>query len=248
MNCLERLQKVSACSVSEEDSLLLYGDKDHYLFTPEESDYIVSVGGDGAVLRASRVAINADKPLIGVKAGRLGFLTAIHIDEAEILTEDYLSSIERQTCSLLSYECGGKKGMAVNDVVLGKSYFGETVELEVKVNGNFLGRWRCDGVIVSTPLGSTSYNISAGGPVILPEAKAIAITPICPHELGPLTYVTSEDSEICVEVIRETKEKPCLFVDGEDIGRVSSFKVTLSDKKLTLLKNSFVSETLTLLK
>ncbi len=172
----------------------------------------------------------------------------MHIDEAEILTEDYLASIERQTCSLLSYEYNGETGMAVNDVVLGKSYFGETVELEVTVDGNFLGRWRCDGVIIATPLGSTSYNISAGGPVILPDAKAVAITPICPHELGPLTYITSEESEIDVKVIRETKEAPCLFIDGEEKGHVDSFKVTLSDKKLTLLKNSFVSETLTLLK
>lgn len=154
----------------------------------------------------------------------------------------------RQNYSLLSYDTETEKGIAVNDVVLGKTYFGETVELETTIDGNFLGRWRCDGIIIATPLGSTSYNLSAGGPVVLPDAKAIVITPICPHGFGPLTYIASENSEIIVKVIRESKAEPSLFVDGEDKGHINTLKVRISKQKLLLLKNGFVSETLSSLK
>ncbi len=225
------------CYFSKKDSEILFGSRCN-AGSAESCDVIVSVGGDGAVLKSSQTALQFDKPLLGINGGRLGYLCAFELAEAECITPQKIQSLHRSERKLACLK--GKNGnvSALNDIVLAKENYGSVIWIEVYCNGQKMMSFRGDGVIISTPTGSTSYNFSAGGPVLLPGCGCFAITPICPHLSDAGTLVVPEDFELKVTVAENPSNKAFVYCDGVMQSEVQQcVTVGKADKILTLLVN-----------
>jgi NAD+ kinase len=173
------------------------------------SDLLLVFGGDGTMLRVVREVRGSQTPILGINAGRLGFLTAVPSKELapalhKIWAGDF--SIESRCLVEASGSAGGKPTTltALNDIVITRGAASRMIELDVIVNNEPLTRYRCDGLIVSSPTGSTAYSLSAGGAIIAPSSDVLAITPICPHTLSNRSVIVSLDSVIQVRVLSET--------------------------------------------
>ncbi len=181
-----------------------------------EVDIVFIVGGDGTILRAAKYAVMFDKPIIGINAGRLGFLSDIEAESISMLEKLFKegSPIEKRT--VLEIENGESKVLAINDVFIGKKQPGKTAELFVECNGHEVCRYRADGIVLSTPDGSTAYSMSAGGPVLDTNLNAIIMTPVCPHSLISCSVVFSPEKLITVGSSFSGGEKELdIVVDGE---------------------------------
>lgn len=185
-------------------------------------DLAVVVGGDGTILHSARALADADIPLVGVNLGRLGFLADILPDEmidklGEILDGHYFE--ERRFLLTTHVERAGAcviEGYAFNDAVLHKWNSVRMIEFETRVDGQLVNCQRSDGIIVSTPTGSTAYALSGGGPILHPSMNAIALVPICPHTLSNRPLVI--DGGSVVELIVNTGSQPHVRItlDGQD--------------------------------
>ncbi|MDA2978386.1 MAG: NAD(+)/NADH kinase [Actinomycetota bacterium] len=182
---------------------------------------IVAVGGDGTVLGAAATSLGLGIPVCGINVGRVGYLAEFEPSEiddiADALKTDSFSMLEHATVGV---EAGGAKGVAVNDVVVEKVMSHRIIELTVNINGERLASYRTDGIIVATPLGSTAYNLSAGGPVVSPELDALILTPVAPHSLLSRAVVLAPDSVIEIVV---TGDRPATInIDGRRLTSVES--------------------------
>lgn len=202
---------------------------------PSESgavpDLILVLGGDGTLLSVAR-SVAGRVPLLGVNLGSLGFLTEISRAElypslVEILAGRY--SLERR--SLLSVELSRASGSrqsytVLNDVVVNKSALARIIRMTVKIDGRLIAVYRADGLIVSTPTGSTAYNLSAGGPIVHPSLPVAVLTPICPHTLTMRPIVVPEKSQL--EITLDTpREEVYLTLDGQE-GATLGFRDTVT--------------------
>lgn len=173
----------------------------------QQADAAIVVGGDGTMLGIARQLAPFNVPLIGINQGRLGFMTDISAERMMPVLEDMLSGkVESEQRTLLEGEVVRDnnsifRGLAFNDVVVARGAGSGMVELKVTVDGHFMYNQRSDGLIVSTPTGSTAYALSAGGPILHPNLKGIAMVPIAPHALSNRPIVLSDNSEIVIEVI-----------------------------------------------
>ena len=148
------------------------------------------LGGDGTMLRALQAFLGTGIPVIGVNYGRVGFLSAIPRDELESgVTRVFAGELEPVELTTLEVETGGKRHVAVNDAVVTSGELGRMVELEWSIGGEDFGRVPCDGLICSTPSGSTAYNLSNGGPVLMWGLDAMALTFVAPHDLRARPFV-----------------------------------------------------------
>ncbi|MEK7875175.1 MAG: NAD kinase [Pseudomonadota bacterium] len=170
-----------------------------------QADLAVVLGGDGTMLNIARTFAPCDVALVGVNQGRLGFLTDISIDTmfetiGTILEGNYVTE-ERMLleADVFSGESSVFKVLAFNDVVISKGIQGSMIELEVRIDGQFLYTVRADGLIVASPTGSTAYALSSGGPIVHPSLSVMALVPICPHTFSSRPIVISSDS--VVEII-----------------------------------------------
>src|SRR5262245_666066 len=182
-------------------------------------DLLLVFGGDGTMLRVARELRAVGTPILGIKVGGLGFLTAApsrRLAEAlaQIWTEQY--SIEPRT--LIEADCPvrGKTATfhALNDFVLSRGATSRLIQLEVRVDGEKLTRYRCDGLIVSSPTGSTAYSLAAGGAVVSPTAEVFTLTPVCPHTLSNRSVIVRLDSKVEVKVLSQ-KVETILAADGQ---------------------------------
>jgi NAD+ kinase len=181
---------------------------------------VIVLGGDGTLLSTARAASGRDVPLFAVNLGGLGFLTAIKVDELyqqleRTLRGDFL--IERRRMLDTELWRGGQRLMsnqALNDMVLSKTDIARMIDLDVRVDGSFLCTYKADGLIVSTPTGSTAYSLSAGGPIMYPTVAAIAITPICPHTLTNRPVIVPDESVVEVTIPAEVPSA-YLTIDGQ---------------------------------
>lgn len=190
--------------------------------TMEQSvDLVIVVGGDGSMLGAARALADLDVPLLGLNRGRLGFLTDIHPDAMEVGIGRVLAGEFRTTERFLletTVERQGElvdRGLALNDLVLhpGKSL--RMMEFELYIDGQFVYSQRSDGLIVSTPTGSTAYALSAGGPIMHPELNAIVLVPMNPHTLSSRPIVVGGDSDIEILVGSRNELHPRITCDGQ---------------------------------
>ena len=232
--CIEALEMLGhSCSLSAAKSELLYGksDRTKNTFSAAGSDIIVSLGGDGAVLRAAQTAIRANKPLVGINSGRLGYLCAMTfsgVGEFDSLLEECRIS-ER---SLLEVRLDGDTYIAVNDIIIAKEHIGSSVDLSVSVENFADFKVRGDGIVISTPTGSTAYNYSAGGPIIDPECDSVAITPLHASRGLDHTVVTKNKNKITVS---ERNNDVAVVTDGVRIGTINnSLEIVCSEKKLLI--------------
>ena len=184
------------------------------------ADLLVVLGGDGSVLAAVRAVGDRDVPILGINLGQLGFLTQIHPDEIESALERVASGqvriVERSRLAVRVWRDGAEieRGVVLNDAVITKgSALARMIDLEVRVDKHRVASFRSDGLIVSTPTGSTAYNLSAGGPVIDPDVAAVIVNPICPHTLSLRPLVLPDERRVDVE-LRPTEEAT-LTRDGQ---------------------------------
>lgn len=172
------------------------------------ADLVIAVGGDGTLLAAARSVARHRVPIIGVNLGRLGFLTDIPAHDLEAMVLKVLegqATLERRVMLQGAVLREGKaifEGIALNDVVVSRGAMGSMIEYSVDVNGEFVYSVRADGLIVSTPTGSTAYALSAGGPILHPSLPAITLVPISPHTLSNRPVAIPSDSVIEIQLIR----------------------------------------------
>ena len=184
------------------------------------ADLIMVIGGDGTMLHWARTTAGSGTPIFGVNVGGLGFLTASSWKDLPKAMNDVVAgkfSIESRTLlSAIGQSCREKfKLKAMNDFVISRGSIPRMIRLEVKVDGEVLTTYRCDGLVISTSTGSTAYSLAAGGAIIAPEAKVISITPICPHTLSNRAVIINQQSTIEVRML-DTKREANLSADGWD--------------------------------
>lgn len=185
-----------------------------------EVDLMIVLGGDGTMIATARLIGESELPVIGVNYGSLGYLAEFRVEEMfaaleAILTGDY--NLERRLMLAVELHRGDQlvtSNRVLNDVVINKSALARIIEIETHLNGQFVNSFRADGLIVSTPTGSTAYNLSAGGPIIFPSMNAVVITPICPFTLSNRPIVVPDDSQIAV-LLKTEKEEVALTLDGQ---------------------------------
>ena len=187
----------------------------------QKADIIVVVGGDGSLINAAHIAVSQHLPVVGVNRGNLGFLTDIHPDElsqlAAILNGNYTH--EERFLLQVSLEQNGqvlKNDVALNDVVLFPGQLPHMIYFDIEVNGQFVCHLSADGLIISTPTGSTAYALSAGGPILHPHLNAILLVPMMPHRLSNRPFVVDAESVIEVKVSEENEAELALSCDGQE--------------------------------
>ena len=197
----------------------------------EKSDILICIGGDGTLLSLSRRSYKYNKPILGINAGNLGFLTDIKLFEIEefidkIFIGEYRIDHRMVLDVILTSPVGDKSLIAFNDVVLSRPSIEGMVNVNAFVTSKeahmvkkHLNHYYGDGVIICTPTGSTAYNLSAGGPIVYPLTEALIVTPICPHSLTERPLVLPADFEIEFE----SEDETIIVVDGQDIYNLKFF-------------------------
>jgi len=215
-----------------------------------ESDLLLVFGGDGTMLRAARDIAGSPTPILGINIGGLGFLTAVPSNELpRALKQIWNGRFKFESRALIEVAgvCNGNQicETALNDVVVSRGAVSRLIALDVGVDGEFITRYRCDGLIVSSPTGSTAYSLAAGGAVVLPTAEVFAITPICPHALSNRSIILPLDSKISVKAVNP-QPATILSVDGQIVAKLdANDEVTIrrSRRALHLMRladNSFL--------
>lgn len=175
----------------------------------KQCEMLISLGGDGTLI--STLHKSNSLPILGVNAGNLGFLTGVSLKDFFVFFEHLLQGrFEIKSHSMLSIYLDGQKFVALNEVLISKKTFPTMIEIEAKINQQKFNRYRCDGLIVATPTGSTAYNISAGGSVVYPYCKNILLTPLAPHSLTQRPVVLGTDVELEFNVKQEAQ----IIIDG----------------------------------
>jgi NAD+ kinase len=186
---------------------------------PEGADLIIVLGGDGTLLSAARVVAGRDIPLFAVNLGHLGFLTAIRVEDLypeleRALKGEHRIGVRRMVdCELVRAGRSIAAYSALNDVVITKTELARMIEMDTHVDDHFVAAYKADGLIVSTPTGSTAYSLSAGGPVIFPSVAAFCITPICPHMLTNRPVIVPDTSVI--QILNHGVDGTFLTIDGQ---------------------------------
>jgi NAD+ kinase len=206
-------------------------------------DFIISLGGDGTLLGTAREIYKFGIPILGVNIGNLGFLTEVESSGFEYAIDNIKNNnykIEERTmldCSIDRKETN-RQYICLNDIVLSKGTLARMAKYEIYIDDRFYSSFTADGVIISTPTGSTAYSLSAGGPIMYPTLKLMSITPICPHSLGVRTMVVDGSSRVRLG-IKKKYESVFLTVDGQqslEIKEEDKINVSMSDYKCKLIK------------
>lgn len=211
------------------------------------AEMVICFGGDGTILHMAKAATKRGLPIMGVNIGTMGFMAELEsseLDKLALLAEGHYSldsrmmldvTIQRDRDIIFHDIC-------LNDAVITKGAVARIVHLEVKCDGVRAMETGGDGVIISTPTGSTAYNFSAGGPIVEPDARNIIITPICPHEVGSRCIVASDKRTVTVEMVQNARRNAYLSVDGGrsirlNMGDVATIKKSNLETKLIRLKD-----------
>lgn len=180
------------------------------------ADVIVTLGGDGTLLRGAQYALRWDASLLGVNMGRVGFLAEIEPEALETALDAVITGRYRtEARPLLEVRCGHETWYALNDVVVSRGGYSRLITIDALVDGDPTGRYVADGLIVATPTGSTGYCLSAGGPVVSPRVDCMVITPICAHTLQHRPCVVPGGARIRLMLRQEDPQSASLQVDGQ---------------------------------
>jgi NAD+ kinase len=202
-------------------------------------DLLVVFGGDGTMLRVAREIAGWRTPVLGVNIGGLGFLTAVpssNLPQALKCVWNGHFKFESRVLIQAIGRCGGRllNQTALNDIVIGRGIASRLIELDVSVDGDPLTRYRCDGLIVSSPTGSTAYSLAAGGAVVFPTADVFALTPICPHTLSNRSLILPLTARIEVKVV-SPKPATIMSVDGQVVSELAAGdKITMRRARRTV--------------
>lgn len=201
-----------------------YSDNDIAFFESHEvliqkCDAVVTIGGDGTIIHAAKHAANFEKPLLGINMGRLGFVAELEPNELpmfeRLFSGDYNVEKRQMLKVTLKSKSGSKSFFALNDAVISRGSMTKIIDLDVWLKKSYICHYRADGLIVSTPTGSSAYALSAGGPVIEPSMSCILMTPICSHSLFSRPVLFNPSSEILVNAASREDTDLTLTIDGE---------------------------------
>lgn len=208
------------------------------------ADYVISMGGDGTLLRAAGHVGDKDIPILGINMGRLGFLAGIAPDDTESALDSlYSGDYTLEEHAVIGIEADGKPlsgiSHAINDIAVLKRDNASMIMIRACVNGEYLVTYQADGLIVSTPTGSTAYSLSNGGPIIVPKAGILCLTPVAPHSLNIRPIVVPDDSEITLTVCSRSHNF-LIAVDGQSEKCAENTRITIrkAPYKIKIVKRS----------
>ena len=200
-------------------------------------DFLISVGGDGTLLSVVRKSYKYDKPVLGINLGTLGFLTDISMEQLPSFIKDLKNNIYKiDNRMMVEGSVNLNKFVAFNDIVISRKSISSMIKISAKIDGKHFNSYDGDGVIVSTPTGSTAYNLSVGGPIVYPLTEAFIVTPVAPHSLTQRPLVMPADFEIEFKII--DNQGAVVIVDGQDIYEVEqnqSIKIKIASKKAKMI-------------
>ncbi len=207
-------------------------------------DFIILIGGDGTFLSVAREAAERGIPMAGFNLGTLGFLTELKKEQLEENLVDIVQGrVKISERKLLEIDFAGGKSTALNDVVVSKGSIARVVQLMLEIDQSYVADMKADGLIISTPTGSTAYSLSAGGPIISPQVNGLVITPICPHSLTFRPLVIPDYSKVKVKLISETREV-YITIDGQKVIPMSPgdcLRATVYSKRLKMVESNDMS-------
>lgn len=205
---------------------------------PEQIDCALVIGGDGTLIGVARL-LKQEIPILGINMGTLGYLTEVEVDRLETALEQILTGnyTTEERMMLDGRFDDGAENLALNDIVLSRKGPLRIIHFNLYVNGAFLSSYEADGMIISTPTGSTAYNMSAGGPIVEPTARLVVVTPICSHALNTRSIVFSSEDEIRIEIgmgRHGRTEQVYISFDGTDTREIrTGDSVTIRRSELT---------------
>jgi NAD+ kinase len=203
------------------------------------ADVVISFGGDGTMLSVARILLKTEIPIMGVNVGRLGFLAEFSVNELDKSLDNLIHGNYRVVDRMvLETDYRGETIYALNDFVIEKKNSSRMITLDLETNNHYIGSLRADGLIITTPTGSTAYSLSCGGPILVPSAEVICITPISPHSLTLRPLVLPNTNEINIKMYSPTGEAN-LVADGQIIKVLSdadSLLIKRSDAHIKLIK------------
>lgn len=230
------------------------GGSSHYTdaaLVPAETECVITLGGDGTLIQAARDLAGRNIPMLGINRGTLGYLTQISrtedIDTAlSALLHDEYQLEERMMLRGRAFRMGRQiyEDIALNEIVITRNERLKMLNFKVYVNHQFLNEYRADGLIAATPTGSTAYNLSAGGPIIVPDSRMLVLTPICSHALNARSIVMSADDRIRIEILGDAKTSQAAVFDGDTAAELRSgdyIEIQRSNVRTVLLKLKDVS-------
>lgn len=213
-----KLHKAGICASAEPwlyERMQQTGDQPFENNSPDGCEAILAVGGDGTLLRANTLAMQLNLPLLGINVGRVGFLAELEMDQlekafAKLAADDYTL----QERMMLKIQLDGRRSYALNDVVVSRGGYARLIGMDAFVDEDLVGHFIADGLIVSTPTGSTGYSLSAGGPIICPEVECMLLTPVCAHSLQHRPVVTSASQTVSIQL--NDAAEAMVSVDGQE--------------------------------
>lgn len=232
LECTEKIKK-KLCELGTQVDIINHEQRYSKVFSDadleriSECDVVISVGGDGTILRSAKAAAIYDKPVLGINAGRLGFMSGLEkheLDSLSALTENTYTTENRMMLDVALYDADNNRIVtmhALNDAVISRGAQSRILDLAIGLNKDTTINCRADGVIFSTPTGSTAYSFSAGGPVIDPLINCIQLTPICSHSLLSRPMIFSKHSVLTAKGADFTDAEIFLTVDGEEAIKLS---------------------------
>jgi len=237
-------------TVNKDRIFRMHRNKKEYEYLPldelyAKADIIIVLGGDGSLLDSARRAAPHGKPLLGINMGRLGYMTELEMTDLAALGKLFSGEYDLDERSMLSVEVHSQGGglraesYALNDAVISNGSISRIVDLELHEGGERISSYRADGLIVSTPTGSTAYSMSAGGPIVDPHLACICVTPVCPHSLSARPVVFRDDAVIEIKNTCQREKMLYLTVDGRmnfEIYRGDCVKITKSAMTASLIR------------
>ena len=216
-----------------------------YTKIDETFDFVLAIGGDGTILESAKLIGKMSTPIIGLNKGRLGFLANSNTDDInQILSNVKLSKFQISERTIIKGIVNGIEYNALNEISVSRKNTTSLITIETKLNQQFLNTYWADGLIVSTPTGSTGYSLSCGGPIIMPESKNLVLTPIAPHNLNARPLVIPDDKEISIS-IKSREDQYFISIDSEIISASVNSEIVISkaNQKLNMVEfddNSFI--------
>lgn len=217
------LQAAGVSVIAEDDAAACLGEGVMPFSKAHGADVIITLGGDGTLLRGAQYALRWDAALLGVNLGRVGFLAEIEPDALETALDAVISGDYRtEYRPVLEVQSDGKTWYGLNDVVVSRGGYSRLITIDTLVDGDSTGRYVADGLIVATPTGSTGYCLSAGGPVVSPKVDCVVITPICAHTLQHRPCVVHGGAHIRLSLRPEDVQSAALEVDGQTCAELTA--------------------------
>ena len=216
-----------------------------YTKIDETFDFVLAIGGDGTILESAKLIGKMSTPIIGLNKGRLGFLANSSTDDInQILSNIKLSKFQISERTIIKGIVNGIEYNALNEISVSRKNTTSLITIETKLNQQFLNTYWADGLIVSTPTGSTGYSLSCGGPIIMPESKNLVLTPIAPHNLNARPLVIPDDKEISIS-IKSREDQYFISIDSDIISASVNSEIVISkaNQKLNMVEfddNSFI--------